>query len=57
MNIWILKNFLMKNGQLKIDDALTKKFYEKKKEVKIGRKNHEQEEVITNLEKIYHSRE
>ena len=30
MNIWILKNFLMKNGQINIDDALTKKFYEKK---------------------------
>ena len=57
MNIWILKNFLMKNGQIKIDDALTKKFHEKKNEVKIGRKNHEQEEVITNLEKVYHSKE
>ena len=26
-------------------------------EVKIGRKNHEQEEVIANLEKFYYSRE
>ena len=48
-----------RNGQIKADDALNKQedFLKKLNEVKIGRKNHEQEEVIANLEKFYYSRE
>ena len=43
-----------RNGQIKADDALNKQedFLKKLNEVKIGRKNHEQEEVIANLEKF-----
>ena len=48
-----------RNGQIKIDDALNKQedFLKKLNEVKIGRKNHEQEEVTANLENFYYSRE
>ena len=42
------------NGQIKFDDALINQedFLKKLSEVKIGRKNHEQEEVIANLDKF-----
>ena len=44
----------IRNGQIKFDDALINQedFLKKLSEVKIGRKNHEQEEVIANLDKL-----
>ena len=44
----------IRNGQIKFDDALINQedFLKKLSEVKIGRKNHEQEEVIANLDKF-----
>ena len=44
----------IRNEQIKFDDALINQedFLKKLSEVKIGRKNHEQEEVIANLDKF-----
>ena len=49
----------IRNGKIKFDDVQENQegFLKKLNEVKIGRKNHEQEEVIANLEKFYRSRE
>ena len=49
----------IKNNRLRFNDALKKQkeLLKKINEVKIGRKTFEQEKVITNLEKIDHSRE
>ena len=49
----------VKKNQLKFDDALKKQkeLLDKINEVKIGRKTHEQERVITNLENFYKPRE
>ena len=49
----------IKNNRLRFNDALKKQkeLLKKINEVKIGRKTFEQEKVITNLEKFYHSRE
>ena len=49
----------IRNGKIKFDDVQEnqERFLKKLNEVKIGRKNHEQEEVIANLENFYYSRE
>ena len=49
----------IKNNRLRFNDALKKQkeLLKKINEVKIGTKTFEQEKVITNLEKFYHSRE
>ena len=49
----------LRNNRIRFDDALKKQkdFLKKLNEVKIGRKNSEQEEVIANLDKFYLSRE
>ena len=48
-----------RNGKIKFDDVQEnqERFLKKLNEAKIGRKNHEQEEVIANLQKFYRSRE
>ena len=61
MNIWILKNILIKYKIVELDlmTHYKKKLKEllKKNEVKLGRKTFQQEKVITDLEKFYKSRE
>ena len=49
----------LKNGQVKYDDVLKRQeeYLKKLNEVKIGRKTDDQNEMINNLEKFYHSRE
>ena len=50
---------IIKNHQITFDDALKKQneFLNKLSNIKIGKKNSEQKEVINNLEKFYLSRE
>ena len=61
MNIWILKNVLIKYKIVELDlmTHYKKKLKEllKKNEVKLGRKTFQQEKVITDLEMFYKSRE
>ena len=61
MNLWILKNFLIRlNNQIRYDDALKKQklFLKKLNDVKIGGKNDEKTKTkVNNLENFYKSRQ
>ena len=57
MNLWILKNFLIKSNQIKFNDARKKLYLNRLNDLKIGKKTSEQKKVITNLEIFYKSRE
>ena len=59
MNIKILKNFLIKNSQIKFSEIKNKQkeFLNKLNTIKIGKKTVEEKEAINNLEKFYLSRE
>ena len=59
MNIKILKNFLVKNSQIKFSEIKNKQkeFLNKLNTIKTGKKTVEEKEAINNHEKCYLSRE
>ena len=59
MNIKILKNFLIKNSQIKFSEIKNKQkeFLNKLNTIKTGTKTVEEKEAINNHEKFYLSRE
>ena len=42
MNLWILKNFLIKSNQIKFNDAQKKLYLNRLNDLKIGKKTSEQ---------------